>query len=213
MVRAAPSAEPSIVTEGTITVRFWHPVLVGVVAVGLAGCTHSVTTAPSAGQPPSATTPSSAGQPPTAAGANRSTEAPPTPLPTGAKADVGAAAAQFDSAYFAGRFATAWSLLAPTVQSQVPENVWVGVHDGCPAATPGVTAAIKAVTVFGDTAIVTETVHAAQSGPHTTEYVFYYANGHWGYSPVNPGIYHRGSITADISAAKKAGLCSSWKTF
>jgi hypothetical protein len=134
-------------------------------------------------------------------------------LPSGAKGAAQAAAMQFDSVYFAGRYAASWSLLAPAVRSQVPENVWVGVHDGCAADTSGVTRVIKSVTVFGTTAIVTETASRASSKRQTAEYVFYYADGIWGYSPVYPGIYHQGSITADINAAKAAGLCTGWKSF
>ena len=44
------------------------------------------------------------------------------------------------ASYFASRFADSWSLLAPDARRQVPKAVWVGVHDGCPAATSGVTA-------------------------------------------------------------------------
>jgi hypothetical protein len=182
-------------------VRLWKGLLVGVVAVGLAGCTSSAST-----------TPPVAGPSPAVTGTTGSPAAPPAPVPTGAKAGVRAAAAQFDSAYFAGRFAAAWSLLAPTVRRKVTERVWVGVHDGCPSATSGVTRAIKAVTVFGNTAIVTETVRE-QASRHTVEYVFYYMNGHWGYSPADPGIYLHRSVAADIGAAKAAGLCVGWKAF
>ena len=181
--------------------RLWKGLLVGVVAVGLAGCTNS------------ASTPSAAGQSPTAAETVRSAAAQVTSLPAGAKDDARAAAAQFDSAYLSGRFAASWYLLAPGARRQIPKKVWVGVHDGCPAATPGVTRVIKSVTVFGDTAIVTETIRGAQSRRNTAGYVFYYTGGHWGYSPVYPGIYHHGSISADIAAAKAAGLCADWKTF
>ena len=115
--------------------------------------------------------------------------------------------------YFASRFAASWDLLAPDAQRRVPKNVWIKVHEGCPAATLGVTRVIKAVTVFGSTAIVTETITGAHSKRNTIGYVFYYVDGHWGYSPLYPGIYHRGSIAADIAAAKAAGLCSSSKAF
>ena len=179
--------------------RLWKGLLAGVVAVGLAGCTNS------------ASTPSSTSQAPTGAGTVRPTVQP-TPLPPGAKGGARAAAAQFDSAYFASRFADSWYLLAPDARRSVSKKVWVGVHDGCPAATSGVTRVIKSVTVFGDTAIVTETMRLAKSRK-MAEYVFDYVGGHWGYSLVYPGIYHHGSIAADVAAAKKAGLCASWKTF
>jgi hypothetical protein len=184
-------------------VRIWQGLLVGLAAVGLAGCTNSAATPPSAGL--SATT--------TAAATARPTAAPTAPLPTGAKATARAAAAQFDRVYYAGQYAASWNLLAPAVRSQVPENVWVGVHDGCAAAVSGVSRVIRSVTVFGNTAIVTETVRGSQSRRDTAEYVFVYTNGSWGYSPVYPGIYHGSSIAADIHAAKAVGLCAGWKSF
>lgn len=185
--------------------RLWKGLLAGLVAVGLAGCTTSAATSSPASQAPTATGTTLR---PTAQPTVKS-----TPLPDGAKLSARAAATQFDSVYFASRFADSWSLLAPDVRRQVPKDVWVGVHDGCPAAISGVRRAIKSVTVFGNTAIVTETITLTSSRHNTVEYVYSYAAGHWGYSPAFPGIYHHGSITADIAAAKKAGLCTGWKTF
>jgi hypothetical protein len=182
-------------------VRPWPGLLAGMVAVGLAGCTNSVTA------------PSFSGPSATAAGTATPKAVPLPPLPTGAKAAAQAAAVRFDSVYFVGRFAASWNLLAPAARSQVPESVWVGVHDGCASATSGVTSVIRSVTVFGDTAIVTETIRGSQSRQDTAGYVFYYADGSWGYSPGDPGIYHRGSIAADIDAAKTAGLCAGLKSF
>ena len=72
---------------------------------------------------------------------------------------------------------------------------------------------IKALTVFGDAAIVTEAVTGAPSEPGTAEDVFGYADGRWSYSPQDLSIYHHGSVTADVAAAKAAGLCTSWKIF
>ena len=183
--------------------RLWQGLLVGLAAVGLVGCTNSAATPPAADLPATAT----------AAATARPPAAPAAPLPTGARATAQAAAAQFDSVYFAGRYAASWNLLAPAVRSQVPENVWVGVHEGCAATTSGVSRVIRSVTVFGNTAIVTETVRGSQSKRDTAEYVFVYTDGSWGYSPVYPGIYHGRSITADIQAAKAVGLCAGWKSF
>ena len=45
------------------------------------------------------------------------------------------------------------------------------------------------------------------------EDVFNYTGGRWRYSPQAPGIYRHGSVTADIAAAKAAGLCTSPKVF
>jgi hypothetical protein len=184
-----------------ITVRLWKGLLVAIIGLGLAGCTNSAAPSPPAGGSRTAT------------GLAGPTAAQVSPLPSGAVAQARAAATQFDSAYFASRYATSWSLLAPDVRRQVPENVWIKVHEGCPAATSGVSRTIKSVTVFGATAIVTETVLRATSKRNTVAYVFYYTAGHWGYAPVNPGIYHGRSVAADIAAAKAAGLCAGWQSF
>ena len=184
--------------------RLWQGLMAGLVAVGLAGCTNSASTPASSGTTEPA---------PASSGTTRPAPVQASPLPSGAVASARAAAAQFDHAYFASKYAASWDLLTPVVKRQVPENVWAKVHESCPATTSGVTRTIKAVTVFGTTAIVTEKVRRANSSQHTVENVFYYAGGHWGYAPVNPGIYHGRSISADIAAAKAAGLCVGWKTF
>jgi hypothetical protein len=193
-----------------ITVRLWKGLAAGLAVAGLAGCTIS-TSAPSGGT----STPAPAQASPLPSSGRTSAPAPAhaSPLPSGAMASARAAAARFDSEYFASQYAASWNLLASDVRRQVPENVWVKVHQSCPAATSGVTRTIKAVTVFGTTAIVTETVLGPNSHRNTAENLFYFAAGHWGYAPVNPGIYHRGSIAADIAAAKAAGLCAGWKAF
>jgi hypothetical protein len=197
-----------------ITVRLWQGLMVGLVAVGLAGCTNSASTPGSSGTTgPAPGSSGTTGPAPASSGTTRPASAQASPLPSGAIASARAAARQFDNAYFASKYAASWNLLSPKVKRQVPENVWATVHKSCPAATSGVTREIKAVIVFGTTAIVTETVRRANSSQNTVENVFYYASGHWGYEPVNPGIYHGRSISADIAAAKAAGLCVGWKTF
>jgi hypothetical protein len=178
-----------------LTVRAWKGLLTGVVAVGLAGCTSSASTLSST------------------AGTTAPAPAQASPLPSGATASARATATQFDSEYFASDYAASWALLTPDAQQQVPKNVWVKVHQSCPATTAGVTRTIKAVTVFGTTAIVTEAITGPDSRRNTAENVFDYVGGQWRYAPVNPGIYHRGSIAADIAAAKAAGLCAGWKSF
>jgi hypothetical protein len=64
------------------------------------------------------------------------------------------------------------------------------------------------VTVFGDAAIVTAKVTGAHARHHIARDIFNYANGRWGYSPADLSVYLHGSVAADISAAKAAGLCS-----
>jgi len=130
-----------------------------------------------------------------------------------AQAHARAAAVQFDRLYLAGQFAASWDLLTPTVKRQIPRGVWVKVHNGCASAKAGTARAIKAVTVFGTVAIVSERLAGTQSKHSTAQEVFNYDHGRWGYSPNDLSIYHHGSIAADIAAAKAAGFCVSWKGF
>ena len=69
------------------------------------------------------------------------------------------------------------------------------------------------MTLFGNTAIVTETITGASAKQRRNAVVFSYAHAHWGYSPGDPGIYQHGSVVASVAAAKAAGFCTGWKIF
>jgi hypothetical protein len=127
------------------------------------------------------------------------------------KASARAAAKRFYGLYSTSEYATLWSLLTPATRHEVSRTAWIGVHRACSSASAGKSRAIKAVTVFGNAAVVSETVAGVTS--RTVEDVFNYAGGRWRYSPQAPGIYRHGSVTADIAAAKAAGLCTSPKVF
>jgi hypothetical protein len=129
----------------------------------------------------------------------------------GQKASARAAAKRFYGLYAASSYAALWSQLAPAVRREVPKAAWIGVHEACSAAVAGKSRNITAVTVFGNAAVVSETVAGAKPG--AVEDVFNYTGGHWRYSPQAPSIYGHGSVTADIAAAKAAGLCESSKVF
>lgn len=129
------------------------------------------------------------------------------------QAGARAAAAVFYDRYFAGKLAASWDLLAPSARRQVPQRIWVRVHQGCPPARAGKARVIKAVTVFGNAAIITDTVAGAPARLGTAEDVFNVVNDRWGYSPSDLSIYHHGSVAADIAAAKALGVCHSWKGF
>jgi hypothetical protein len=86
------------------------------------------------------------------------------------------------------------------------------VHNGCQPDSTAATRTVSSVTVFGDTAIVTETA-ASGSAHHTDSYVLSYENGRWSYSPDSLGLYHHGSVPADIAAAKAAGFCGGWRVY
>lgn len=127
------------------------------------------------------------------------------------KASARAAAKRFYGLYATSDYATLWTMLAPATRHQVPRKAWIGVHQACSAASAGKSRVIKGVTVFGNAAIVAETVSGVTL--RTAEDVFNYTGGHWRYSPQAPGIYRHRSVTADIAAAKAAGLCTSSKVF
>jgi hypothetical protein len=175
--------------------RFPKGILVGLVAAGLVGCSGTASGPPSVGATPTA-------------GTTASSVPPASPQ---MKAGARSAAAQFYGLYSASQFAAFWNLLSPATKRQISGQVWVSVHDACPLAGAGKSRIIKAVTVFGDAAIVTEAI--AGASPGTAEDVFSYVDGHWSYSPENLSIYRHGSVTADIAAAKAAGFCTSWKIF
>lgn len=177
--------------------RLLKGLTVGLVATGLAGCSGGGSPVLSVGSPS-----------PTVVTSTAPAAAPVSPqMRDGARA----AAAQFYGLYSTSQFAAFWNLLSSATKRQVSENSWVSVHDACPTADAGRPRSIKAVTVFGTAAIVTETITGASHG--TAEDVFSYANGRWRYSPADLSIYGHGSVAADITAAKAAGLCASWKIF
>ena len=76
------------------------------------------------------------------------------------KAGARAAAVLLYGLYAGGHYAAFWNLLAPATKRQISQRAWLGVHKACPAAGAGQSRVIKALTVFGDTAIVTETITA-----------------------------------------------------
>ena len=143
----------------------------GLVAAGLAGCSVGGSSEPSAAGP-AATVPRVV----------TSTAPPAAPVSPQMQAGARAAAAQFYGLYSASQFAAFWNLLSPATKRQISGQVWVSVHDACPSAGAGKPRTIKAVTVFGNAAIVTETI-AGASKPGTAEDVFSYVDGHWSYSP------------------------------
>jgi len=69
----------------------------------------------------------------------------------------------------------------------------------------------RSVTVFGNAAIITQVL--AGPGNRTADYILSYDSSGWHYSPADLGIYHRGSVSADIAAAKAVGLCAGWRVF
>jgi hypothetical protein len=125
------------------------------------------------------------------------------------RAGARAAAAYFYRLYSAGKFSASWDLLSPTARRAIPRAIWISVHNGCTlGGGSGQASAIKSVFVFGNAAIVTETIADDRSRPGKAEAVFNYAGGHWAYAPSNLGIYHHGSVAADVAAATALGFCT-----
>jgi hypothetical protein len=127
------------------------------------------------------------------------------------RAGARAAAAQFYDLYFSRRFAASWDLLTPAAKREIPKTLWVKVHEGCPSAGAGVARVIKAVTVFGNAAIVTETIAGSLSRLGTAGDVFSNVDGRWDYLPQDIDIYHHASVAADVAAARAAGYCTGKK--
>lgn len=136
--------------------------------------------------------------------------APLTPAQMAMKAGAQAEAVTFFAGYAEGKFATTWSQLSPAVRKRVSRKVWVKVHTACRTKSSGQRRTVQAITVFGTAAIVTST---APSGTATTEDVFNYVSGKWRFTPKDMAIYGGKSVSADIRAAKAAGVCASWKGF
>jgi hypothetical protein len=172
--------------------------VVGGGAVGLAGCSASALPTPPAA---SSSTPRAA----------TSTAVAAAPVSPRLRTDARAAAAQAFGLYTAGQFTAFWKLLSPASKHRISKNAWVSVHEACSSAEGGKPVTVKAVTVFGNAAIVTEAITGPS--PQTTEVVFNYVNGQWSYSPVDPSLYSHKTVAADIAAAKAAGFCGGWKIF
>lgn len=122
-------------------------------------------------------------------------------------------AAQFDQLFFSSQFAASWRLLSSSAKHLIPENLWVKVHEGCSPASSGAAREVASVTIFGDTAIISEKIASGSSGHDADHYLLNYANGRWAYSPDDMNIYHRGSVAADVAAAKAADFCGGLKVF
>jgi len=176
-------------------------------AAALTGCSAAAAGPDSGGQLPAV-------RETTAATGSAASSAPLAPSVTPrVVAAVRPAAARFYATLSAGNYATSWHLLAPAVRKQIPLRVWVRVHEACPTATAGRTRVIKAVTVFGNAAIVTTVIPGSTAKTQVSEDVFNYVSGQWGYSPEDLRIYEHGSVAADVAAAKAAALCAGWKSF
>lgn len=199
--------------------RFPNRLLAGLASlpvVGLVSCSgsgpgpapHLESASSSQTAPAPASTGPGAASSAVAPAATGSTAARSGPAEPQTKAGAHAAAANFYRLYSASQFAASWGLLSPAAQREIPRAIWISVHNGCPGASTGAARVIKSVLVFGNAAIVTEGIQGADSRLGEAEDVFNYENGRWGYTPNNLGIYHHGSVAADIVSARGLGFCT-----
>lgn len=179
--------------------RFPTGLAVACIIACVAGCSAGGSAAPDA-----------AGSPRAVSGVATSTPPPVQPASPQVKAAARTAAARFYGLYAARDFAELWHLLAPATKRLIPRRIWVSVHVAC-RADASMSRTIEQVTVFGNAAIITESI--GRPAGNRGEDVFNEINGRWSYSPPDPGIYERGSAAADISAARAAGFCAGWKVF
>ena len=125
------------------------------------------------------------------------------------KAGARAAAAYFYRLYSTGKFSATWDLLTASARQVIPRAIWISVHSACPAGGEYRAAgAITSVVVFGNAAIVTDTIAADRPRHRKAADVFNFAHGHWEYAPSDLGIYRHGSVDADVAAATALGFCA-----
>jgi hypothetical protein len=125
------------------------------------------------------------------------------------KAGARAAARYFYRLYSARKYSASWDLLTASARQAIPRATWISVHMACPLGGEArVARRITSVVVFGNAAIVTETIAADRSGLRKAADVFNFAHGHWDYAPSNLGIYSHGSVHADVAAATAQGFCT-----
>ena len=132
-----------------------------------------------------------------------------TPVEPATVAAVRADADDYLTLYTAGQFAIIYQMLSAPARQAINEQAWVAVHRGCPGATGGMTYQIRRVAVTGKTAVVTVSLAGAATKPESATETLVYADGHWGFSPGDLGLYRHGSVSADVAAAKTAGGCAS----
>jgi hypothetical protein len=131
-----------------------------------------------------------------------------TPVEPQTAAAVRSDADDYLTLYTAGQFAIIYQMLSTPARQAISEQAWVAVHRGCPGATGGMSYRIRHIAVTGSTAVVTVALTGTAKPVSATE-TLVYANGHWGFSPRDLGLYHHGSLSADVAAAKAAGGCAS----
>jgi hypothetical protein len=132
-----------------------------------------------------------------------------TPVEPATVAAVRADADDYLTLYTAGQFAIIYQMLSAPARQAINEQAWVAVHRGCPGAAGGMSYQIRHVAVTGKTAVVAVALTGGAAQQESATETLVYADGHWGFSPRDMGLYRHGSVSADVAAAKAAGGCAS----
>ena len=151
---------------------------------------------------------SSAGPAAPASGASPGAHAA-TPVEPETAAAVRSDADDYLTLYTAGQFAIIYQMLSAPARQAIKEQAWVAVHRGCPRAAGGMSYKIRHIGVTGRTAVVTVALTGGAAKPESATETLVYADGHWGFSPRDLGLYRHASVSADVAAAKAAGGCAS----
>ena len=147
-----------------------------------------------------------AAAPPPASAATPTTRALATPAEPRTVAAIRSDADDYLSLSSAGQYAITYQLLSAAARQAISQQAWVAVHRGCPGQ--GRSYQITHVVVSGETAVVTASQAGAGKRVSQTE-TLVYADGQWGVSPPDLGLYQHGSVAADVAAAHAAGRCAS----
>ncbi len=132
-----------------------------------------------------------------------------TPVEPQTAAAVRADADDYLTLYPARQFAITYQMLSAAARQAIKERVWVAVHRSCPGVAGGMVYKIRHVAVTGKTAVVTVALTGGTAKPVSATETLVYANGHWGFSPQDMGLYQHGSVSADVAAARAGGGCAS----
>jgi len=109
--------------------------------------------------------------------------------------------------YATSQWAATYQLLSPAAQHAVSEATWAKAQRGCPNQGVQLAGTIRSVTLTGNTAVVRATPLPGKAGWVSTDQVFTYSEGRWGYRPYDLDIYRGHTIGQIVAALKDRGFC------
>lgn len=116
-------------------------------------------------------------------------------------------ATQYLALYSAGQWAAAYKYIAPSLDKNITEQVWLGVHDTCENPSTGpiylVSHGLEPV------GMVYFSVSPARAASALGSKLIYmtYEGGQWYNDPTNGWMYFGNSVSHAIAKAKGQGLC------